>query len=71
MYQCTSITFKAPTQFPTAGQQGHFHQGRMGALTAAASETSPSSALHSGVAVRGTMGKIERHELFRTKKKKK
>lgn len=69
MYQCTSITFKAPTQFPTAGQQGHFDMGRMGTLTAAASETSLSSVRHSGVAVKGTMGKIERHELFRTKKK--
>lgn len=67
MNQRTSITFKAPSQFPTAGQQGHFHKGRVGALTAAASEASPSSALHSGVAVRGTTGEMERHELFRTK----
>lgn len=69
MCQCTSITFKAPTQFPTARQQGHFDMGRMGALIAAAPETSPSSALHSGVDVRETMWEIERHELFRTKKK--
>ena len=73
VYPCTSLTLKAqtmshPPSSPTAGQQGHFHTGRTGALSKAASETSSPSALHSGVPVWETMGKMGLHKMFRTKK---